>query len=466
MKLSVRDIVRATKGRLISGYPTNVCGRISIDTRTLQPGDVFFALQGPRFDGHHFLGTAVQKKAQAIVLSHLDAAWPPHPASLPDLIEVPDTLRALQDTARHARAQVQEVKRIGLAGSNGKTTTKEMLAAILRRVGKTLATRGNLNNHIGLPLMLSELERDHQFAVLELGTSKKGDMDLLVDLARPQVGLITNVGKDHLEYLGSPEGVLKENRKLFDALPKDGMALINGEDPLLKGLAKHLSCKTILYGRTPEAVISASEIVSFPAPLRFLLKLGKEMCPVSLSVIGEMQVLNAMAAAAVAYALDVSSQDIVAGLESFKPYSMRMQVQVRPDNAVFINDAYNANPSSMRASIESFCLSYPDRPRWLVLGDMRELGDIARQEHGDLGRWISTQPVERVFLYGRDTRFILKGIADEKFNGIVERYHKKRYLIDALKRSLGEAPKPAVLFKASRRLQLEEVSHALLSLPT
>jgi UDP-N-acetylmuramoyl-tripeptide--D-alanyl-D-alanine ligase len=145
---------------------------------------------------------------------------------------------------------------------------------------------------------------------------------------------------------------------------------------------------------------------------------------------------------------------------------MRMEVRMRPDNTIIVNDAYNANPTSMRASIESFCKSYPDRPRWLVLGDMRELGVIARQEHEDLGRWIATQSIERVFLYGRDTRFIQKGVLAQDFKGVVERYKKKRYLIDALQRSLSASPKPALLLKASRRLALEKVSHALLSLPS
>lgn len=464
MKLSVRDILRATKGRLISGFPATLCEHASIDTRTLKPGDVFFALQGPRFDGHHFLHIAAQKRAQAIVLHRLDPSIDSDPAS--DLIEVPDTLKALQDVARYVRAQAGKTKIIGLTGSNGKTTTKEMLAQILRRAGKTLATRGNLNNHIGLPLVLSELEPDHDYAVLEMGTSKKGDMDLLVDLAQPHIGLITNVGKDHLEFLGTPDGVLQENRRLLDALPKNGTAVINLEDPLLKRLVKGLSCKTVTYGRVLEAQVRAENIVPYPAPLRFVLVLEKERCPVTLHAVGEVQVLNAMAAAAVAHALGISSKDIVAGLESFKPAAMRMEVLVRSDNTVLVNDAYNANPSSMHASIESFSHSYPDRPRWLVLGDMRELGKIARQEHEDLGRWIGSQAFERVFLYGRDTRFILQGLTAQGYKGTVERYRKKRYLIDAIKRSLNAVPKPAVLFKASRSLQLDQVSHALSSLPS
>jgi len=466
MKFTVRDILKATRGELMSGYPTSLCESVSIDTRSLRPGDVFFALRGPRFDGHTFLNAAVQKRAQAIVIERLDPEVRLGDAGAPDLIRVSDALAALQDLARAARFRARKTTFIGLTGSNGKTTTKEMLASILRRAGKTLATRGNLNNHIGLPLMLTELELDHRYALLEMGTSKKGDMDLLVDLVRPQVALITNVGKDHLEFLGTPEGVLEVNRKLFDTLPQEGIAVINLEDPLLKDFAGRLACRTVTYGRLAEAHVRAIDIVASPAPLRFTLAIGKDKYPVSLKVLGELQVLNAMAAAATAYALGIASTEIVAGLESFKPAAMRMEVHTRPDGVIVVNDAYNANPSSMHASIESFCRSYPHTPRWLVLGDMRELGSIARQEHEDLGGWIVTQSVDRIFLYGRDTRYVQAGLARQKFAGTVERYQKKRYLIDAVARSLQTDRKPAILLKASRRLQLEQVSHALLSLPS
>jgi len=466
MTLTVRDLVKASRGQLVSGYPATRCERISIDTRTLKPGDVFFALEGPRHDGHRFLRAAAEKGAAAIVLHRLDPDMTLGSRNIPDLIQVPDTLTALQETGRYVRSKIKKTVVIGLTGSNGKTTTKEMLASILRRAGKTLATRGNLNNHIGLPIVLTELEPDDQYAVIEMGTSKKGDMDLLVDLSRPTVGLITNVGKDHLEFLGTPEGVLDVNRKLFDALPKNGIAVINLEDPLLKSFAGKLPCTTVTYGRVPEADVRADSIVPSSSTVQFSLLLGKEAVPVTLNVVGEVQVLNAMAAAAVAYALKISSKQIVEGLESFKAVPMRMQAATRPDGTTIVNDAYNANPSSMRASIDSFCRSYPDRPRWLVLGDMRELGPIARQEHDDLGRWIAQQPVDRVFLYGRDSRFIQQGLMTEGRGSLVERYRKKRYLIESLNRSLQGPSKPAILFKASRSLKLEQVSHALLPLPT
>jgi len=464
--LTLRDVIRGTRGQLVSGYPATECGRVSIDTRTLQRGDVFFALQGPHHDGHHYLNQAAEKGASALVVHRLDPNLQFDHRPMPDLVLVSDTLVALQSAAKTARAAAGKTRVIGLTGSNGKTTTKEMLAGILRLAGKTLATRGNLNNHIGLPLVLTELTPEHQFAVVEMGTSMKGDMDVLVGITQPEVGLITNVGMDHLEYLKTPEGVLAENRKLFDALPKDGIAVVNLEDPLLRGLVGHLHCKIMTYGRTSDATVRVAEILPLLDSIRFKLFLGQEECVVTLNGVGEVQVWNAMAAAATALALDIPSRMIVKGLEAFKPVRMRMEVLRRADGTILVNDAYNANPSSMRASIESICRSYPQQSRWLVLGDMRELGSISQREHESLGRWIAGQSVDHVFLYGRDTRFVLRGISAENPKQIVERYRKKRQLVDALNQRLREGIRPVILFKASRSIKLEQVSHALLSSPS
>jgi UDP-N-acetylmuramoyl-tripeptide--D-alanyl-D-alanine ligase len=461
MHMTLREMIQATNGRLISGFPESRYSRLSIDTRTLRAGDVFFAIRGPRYDGHAFMKTAIQKKAKGLVIDRLDPQLPLDSKSGVDVLCVDNTLTALQNLARAIRQKAQKTTFIGLTGSNGKTTTKEMLTRILSRAGKTLSTRGNLNNHIGLPLMLSELEPEHAYALLELGTSKPGDMDLLHDLLQPTVALITNVGKDHLEFFGTPEGVLKENQKLIDRLPKNGLAIINLEDPFLAPFAKSFSGKKVTYGFSSGADVQAADIRVQAGSTIFTLILGKEKCPVTLKTPGRIQVLNALAAAACAYGLKVRVSDIVAGLEAFEPSAMRMETRVHPQGALIVEDAYNANPSSMRASIENFCESYTGRPKWLVLGDMRELGPLALSEHRELGQWLGSLKLDRVYLYGRDTRFTFEGLKSQNFKGVVERYKKKRYLIDVLKRALFEHEKPAILFKASRRMKLEEVSRAL-----
>lgn len=431
---------------------------VSIDTRTLQPGDVFYALRGPRFDGHDFLTTAIAKGAAVLV-----AERPPKPGTdLPAAVKVrlvPDTLGALQDDARAARRAIS-ARVIGLTGSNGKTTTKQMLASVLAQAGPTFATPGNFNNHIGLPISLLGIQSQHRFAVLELGTSMPGDMDLLLDLAQPEVGLITNVGEDHLEYFGSPDGVLQENRKLLDRLPAEGLAIINLDDPLLEPLASDLQCRTLTYSAVREADVRADSVRLDHDNVAFDLRIGTDGTRVRLPTPAIFQVQNALAASAVAHGLGLDLGQIRQGLEAFTPAAMRLQVQKHSSGSVLVNDAYNANPSSMRASIESFLSAHRDRSRWLVLGDMRELGPGAAEAHRRLGEWMSRQSVDRLYLYGRDTRFVLAGYQAAAPGCFVERFKKKRYLLAALRAAIA-SEKPAVLFKASRRLRLETLVQEL-----
>jgi UDP-N-acetylmuramoyl-tripeptide--D-alanyl-D-alanine ligase len=405
----LRHFLAATGGSLLCGRPTASFENVSIDTRTLRHGDLFFALRGARLDGHDYLRAAADRGAGAVVIDRLDERFSFHPERAPAVVQVADSLRALQQWGRCRREQCHG-QVIGVTGSNGKTTTKEMLAAILRLAGRTLATKGNLNNHIGLPLTLCDLAPDTEYAVIEMGTSKKGDMDVLMDITRPQVGLITNVGKDHLEFLGTPEGVLEVNRVLFDQLPATGTAIINLDDPLLAGCLKKLPCRAVTYSVKGAADVFASDLQPWPLPMRFRLHQGADSYEAELNVPGSFQVQNAVAAAAVAHALGISSDKILEGFRTFRPAAMRMQVSEASSGATLINDAYNANPSSVRASVESFCEAYGGRSRWLVLGDMRELGETARQEHQDMGQWLATQALDRIFLYGRDTRFVRKGL--------------------------------------------------------
>jgi UDP-N-acetylmuramoyl-tripeptide--D-alanyl-D-alanine ligase len=458
--ITCRDVIEATGGRLITGKPTTEGRLVSIDTRTIKRGDIFVALRGPRFDGHSFLATAADRGAAILVIDRLDERLEFNSGAAPDVVQVSDALAALQDLGRFCRKR-SAATMVGITGSNGKTTTKEMLASILRLAGPTLATRGNLNNHIGLPLMLTELVPEHRFGLLELGTSKKGDMDVLLKVLEPSVGLITNVGKDHLEFLETPEGVLAENRRLLDRLPDSGAAVINLDDPLLAAVKPSSSAKVITYGETAAAQVRAERIVPATRWTDFELHFPGGRAPVRIPVSGRFQVSNALAAAATALAMGITLDHIVNGLAAFTPAKMRMQISERPDGVVLVNDAYNANPSSVEASVASFCESFKDRPRWLVLGDMRELGNIARREHLAMGQWLAKQPLERIFLYGRDTRFVLEGLKAAKTEATIDRFQKKRYLIEALDRSLAKQ-RPAVLFKASRSLGLEHVIAPLL----
>ncbi len=459
MRLTIQELVAATHGRLISGDPHAFVSEVSIDTRTLSRGSCFFAIAGPRHDGHDYLQRAVELGARCVVVENLDERATFAPPAIPDIVQVPNSVAAIQDLARFIR-QRSSTTFLGITGSNGKTTTKEMVTAILQRAGKTLATRGNLNNQLGVPLTLMRLEPDHRFAVIEMGASRDGDIALLADIARPQAGLITNIGKAHLEGMKSPEGILEIKRALFDALPAEGTAVVNADDALLPKAAESLRCRKISFGLSAGADVRAENIDDKEIPVRFTLRLKEHSYPIALRLPGRFQVMNALAAAAAAYALDVPPEAIVQGLEAFTPAIMRMQLLQHPSGALIINDAYNANPSSVRASVESFCQGFKGRPHWVVLGDMRELGEHAREEHESLGRWLATQKVDRLFLYGRDTRFIQASAAAAAPALRVDRFRKKRYLIAELKKIL--TADPVVLFKASRSMKLEDVIAALL----
>jgi len=463
MKLTLEAIASSVHGRVLQGSPETLLTRISIDTRSLKSGDLFFAIKGPRFDAHDFLDRAVTAGASALVVHRIPAAWKvPGPLGI---IQVPDTLLALQELALAWRKKVSTTL-IGITGSNGKTTTKEMLTAILMHAGKTLATTGNLNNHIGLPLTLLRLEADHQFGVIEMGTSMPGDMDVLARLTQPQAALITNVGQDHLEFFGTPEGVLRENAKLFRQVSPDGFSVLNEDDPWLIQEGTRLHGRLIRYSVKKKSDVYATEIQPWPWPMRFTLVINGKAYPAELPVIGALQVQNAVAAAAVAYGLGIEATKIVAGLAEFKPAAMRMEVQPHKSGAILVNDAYNANPSSVQQAVESFCASFPKNKRWVVLGDMRELGAIAHQAHHELGVWLTTQPLDRVFLYGRDTRFVYEGLQKSRSSAPdgdmkVERFRKKRYLLEALAKNLNNDT-PAILFKASRRMRLETLVQELM----
>jgi UDP-N-acetylmuramoyl-tripeptide--D-alanyl-D-alanine ligase len=453
MQFALRDFVQTAKGRLISGDAGRTFEKVSIDTRTLEPGDLFFAIQGPKFDGHDFLGEAVKRGASGLVIENNDRLSLLQGGVLPDVIQVPHAIAALQDLARWIRSR-SKARVIGITGSNGKTTTKDMLASILAVSGRTLATRGNLNNYLGVPLTLCRLEGDHRFVVVEMGASQEGDIGLLAEIAKPEVGVITNIGKAHLQGFGSAEGILRVKKALFDALPEDGTAVINLDDPLLSPLRKLSGCRVLTFGTNGTADVSCVRVLS-EMPLRFVLRLRGGESEVRVPLCGLFQVQNALAAAAAAIGLNIDTAGIVAGLESFTPTAMRMQVLEHKSGAVIVNDAYNANPSSVRASVESFCRSFSGKPLWLVLGDMLELGDFSRQEHEELGFWLAALPFERIFLYGRETKYLCAAAKTKNHALQIEHYGEKETLQTDLLQALSS--RPAILFKGSRGMKMEDI---------
>ncbi|NKE70395.1 UDP-N-acetylmuramoyl-tripeptide--D-alanyl-D-alanine ligase [Candidatus Manganitrophus noduliformans] len=459
---SVEEITIGSGGERRGNASAEVTG-VSIDTRTLRPGDLFVAVKGPRFDGHDFVAQALEQGASGAVVSRhgfqaREGAWRP----LLDrhfLILVEDPLTALQSLAAWHRTRF-DLPLIGVTGSNGKTTTKEMIAAILSRRGPVLKTEGNLNNHLGLPLSLLRLDASHRAAVLEIGISLKGEMRCLCEIARPTVGLITNIGPAHLEFLGSIEGVAEEKGSLFEAVRPDGTAIINLDDPHLAPWEKRLSVKWTFALDAP-ADVTATEIRPEGAGIGFLLTLRRtgEAGRVHLATSGRHQVANALGAAAVACALGYRLEEIRDGLADFRPVALRAEV-LEAEGKTLLLDAYNANPASIKAAIEMLA-AFPRREggssrKIALLGDMLELGTFSESAHRGVGEAAAQNGIDLLIAVGRWAGAVAEGarqagMAGEKISAYADLPSLQKEFLSYLRKG------DVLLIKGSRGMRMETV---------
>jgi UDP-N-acetylmuramoyl-tripeptide--D-alanyl-D-alanine ligase len=448
MKGRLTDVALATGGRL-AGKDAAFEG-VSSDSRTIGRGQLFVALRGERFDGHAFIGAAAARGAAAALIEK------PADAQLPQVL-VKDSQAALTALARAWRQKSRALV-LGVGGSNGKTTTKELLAAILGVAGPTLATRGNLNNHIGVPLTLLRLEPSHRFAVIEMGANHPGEIAALAALTEPQVALVTNAGDEHLEGFGNLEGVARAEGEMFAALPPSGIAIINADDPFSE-LWRQMSrgSRAVRFGIDAPAEVRASaiqgRIEGGAFVTQFTLSLSGEQARVRLGLAGRHNVLNALGAAAAAHAAGVGLQEIVAGLERMRPVAGRLQLKPGLRGSWLIDDSYNANPSSVRAGIDVLC-ALPGE-HWLVFGEMAELGAETVASHAGVGDYARRAGITRLFAMGEAARHAVAA-----FGGRGNWYEDAARLGDALAESL-EAGVTA-LIKGSRVNRLERVVERLL----
>ncbi len=403
-KLAWDELISGLSGRLVQGNLSRKAIGVSTDTRSLMPENLFVALKGPRFNGHDHILQAFEKGAAAVLVSE-SVPQGMVPADK-GVIEVEDTLKALGDLAGLWRRKFP-VTLTGISGSNGKTSTKEMLAAILELEGPTLKNPGNLNNWIGLPLSLFFLNEDHRFAVMEMGMNHSGEIARLCQIARPSVGLLTNVGPAHLEAFGTLEAVAKAKGELFEALEPDHWAVINVDDPRIKELARTCRARKITFGLAPEAQVRAEPLEISDRGVRFrILFQGEE--EVFLPVQGEHNISNALGAAATALALGLSLQKVKQGLEHFHLPEHRLQIKKGLWGLRLIDDTYNANPASMKVALKAFDSLRQGKGGGLVLGDMLELGDQAVEAHRELGRLIGEMGVDYLLCLGPLSEEVLK----------------------------------------------------------
>lgn len=424
---------------------------VSTDSRTAGAGALFVALRGENFDGHDFLEQVAGNGAAAVVAEQLPPGF-----GLPAIV-VPDTLAALGQLANYWRSQF-DIPVIGVTGSNGKTTVKEMIAAILAAAhgeDGRLATRGNLNNEIGVPLTLMRLEASHKAAVVELGMNHPGEIGRLSAIAAPTVGLVNNAQREHQEFMHTVEAVARENGSVIAGLPVDGVAVFPNDDAytgLWQDLARSRGRRRVItFGLDDAANVGCSHrATEFGSELDVVVRAegqGEQRFPLRLAAAGLHNVRNALAAIACALAAGIERQAIVRGLESFAPVSGRLQRKQAACGAAVIDDTYNANPDSVRAAID--VLAKAPEPRILVLGDMGEVGAQGREFHEEIGAYAASRGIGTVLATGELARHMAVAGA--------QHFEQFDELLAALDKQLGTKSDATVLVKGSRFMKMERV---------
>jgi len=418
---------------------------VSTDTRTIRDGELFFALQGPNFDGRDYVRVAKEAGAAGAVVSK-------HVKDGLAQISVDDTKAALGRFGAAWR-NAHDATVVGVTGSNGKTTLKELVAACLSRKATTLATHGNLNNDIGMPLMLARIDESHRYVVLEMGANHAGEIAYLTGLARPDVVVITNAGAAHLEGFGSIQGVAHAKGEILQGEPRPRVAVLNADDkyfPYWASLVEDVRC--LSFGFKEAADVRADNIVAAPSHTTFTLHTESGSVDVSLPLVGIHNVRNACAAAAVALALQIGIDDIRAALQGVNPVGGRLQPVRGINDATLFDDSYNANPLSVIAAAEF--LAGLKGESWLVLGDMKELGDDAEELHREVGEAARASGVNRLFAYGA-----LAASAAEGFGEHASWFASLDALVEEL--CAGMTSDVNVLVKGSRSMRMERVVDAL-----
>lgn len=419
---------------------------VSTDTRTLQPGALYVALQGERFDGHEFVAEAIAKGAVAIMVSR------PVQEDVP-LIRVADTRWGLGRLAVVNRERF-DGQIAAVTGSSGKTTVKEMLAAVLRQAGEVLATRGNLNNDIGVPLTLLELDESHRFAVVELGASAAGEIAYTVALTQPAVSAITNAGGAHLEGFGGIEGVRRAKGEIYAGLSARGVAVINQDDPALSQWQPIIDGRrTLSFGGAP-ADFQAREVRDQDGILQFDLVTPAGQTPVTMAFSGQHNVTNALTAAAMAFALGLTPSQIAAGLACAKPAKGRLNRERTRAGGLLLDDTYNANPASVQAALQ--VLAAQKGMRVALLGDMAELGAESPTLHSEVGRFAKSLGIERLLACGQFARATAEG-----FGLNAEAFELQADLIEHVQTLC--QPDTVFLVKGSRSARMERVVESLVA---
>jgi len=441
--MSLAETAAATQGRL-RGPEARFTG-VSTDSRGIQRGELFVAIRGERFDGHEFLGMAQARGASAAMIDARYGGAVPLP-----VVVVDDTRRGLGRLARHWRARFAPAV-IGIAGANGKTTTKEMLASILRAHAGTaavLATKGNLNTDIGVPLTVLGMNAGHRYCALELGMNHPGEIAWLAAIAQPTIGLVTNAQREHMEFMGSVEASARENSQVYRVLPADGVAVVNADDACRAIFVEAAGARRVVEFALARKVAVSGGYALRPLASEIVVRIPEGEVRAQLAIAGVHNVQNALAAAACAHAAGIPVATIGRGLEAFRPYAGRMQAKRTPGGATLIDDSYNANPDSVRAAID--VLAACPAPTVLVLGDMGEVGAEGPQFHREVGAYARERGIGALFALGEASREAVAA-----FGQGARHFASAEHLRAALPAAA------TVLVKGSRFMRMERVVAAL-----
>ncbi len=454
MNLSLPEVLAATGGDLLQMGSTKVFSSVLTDSRQVQGRELFIALKGQTHDGHAFIPEATAKGVKGIVLEGREGlSWPVDLS----VVRVDDTTRALGNLAAFVRKKVSPAV-VAITGSNGKTTSKEMIAAILSRAWgpeKVLRTHGNENNLIGLPLTLLKLRGKERAAVVELGMNARGEIWRLAEVASPEYGLITNIAPVHLQGLGSVAGVAAAKAELFKRMGRKGIAIVNQEDPWVVRMAQGFPGKKVTYGHGGE-VNARDVLLRGSHGVEFTLSLGgQQERRVQLSLIGSHNISNALGAAATAWAMGLDITTIAQALAQARPVSMRMEVIASPQGVKIVNDAYNANPASMKIALQALARMEGGR-KIAVLGDMWELGEAAPSAHYEVGEIAASLRMDYLFLLGEEVAELARGAREKGVPpGRVQLGHSHEEIATWLKEVW--QPGDWVLLKGSRGMHMEKV---------
>ncbi len=456
---TVSDALQATDGRLVLGNEAARFQNISTDSRTTKAGDLFVAITGPNHDGHDFLQDAFDRGAHGALVAQ-DYVGKKAPVSKGDefWITVPDTLRALGDLAAFRRRQ-SNVSVVAITGTNGKTTTKEMTAAVLGQTFSVLKTPGNFNNLIGLPLTLFGLNDSHEWAVLELAMNHPGEIRRLSEIAVPDLGVITNIEAGHLEGVQDIDGVMAAKGERLEGLGQDGIAVLNVDDERVCRLAEGFGGRVVTFGIHGSAEVSGTPVSQSRTGSAFELNWYDESVRVSLKIPGEGAIFNALAAAAVGYRVGLSMEEVKKGLESMDPLPGRMEILTLPGGTHLVNDTYNANPGSVAGAIQTLGSLKGSGRGIFVIGDMLELGEHSESAHKQIGILAVRAGMSGLYATGNFAGTVAEGARGAGMD------HKKIFtgtreeIVEVLKDRLG--PGDWVLVKGSRLMAMDKVVEGL-----